>query len=368
MDNPGRMTIIGAVTEAAKENHRMPGTRTLALPTLALALAAVPALAGLHEGRALDGTKTFSIRLSAGLLDGVSGTVEETKRAGTEAVTDEGRYLETYSFEELGFSDSYTTYGIELEKAWKFFTLQADLKYSEIEGDAVARRIYAIGVSEVVYQGREYDYMLIPEGEAFRSEMETIALDLKLKWTPFHLSSEDRWIDFSPWLLVGIYALGADFNVDAGEPRGITTYEADPYPYVIGGYGEGQVGALLPEIGLGGELRLGLWEMNNDRAELVIQAEYAFMDVAASTGDFGINSRNEKNLDTTFGNLDLRVQFELPLSEQVDLLLGAGFKTVEVDATIEAERTPPDQRTTEKYDKKADLGMDYVYLFAGLKF
>ena len=195
-----------------------------------------------------------------------------------------------------------------------------------------------------------------------------LALDLKLKWTPFHFVSEERWISFSPWILVGLYAVGADFSVDAGPPQGVTTYETDPYPYVIGGRGEGQVGALLPEIGVGGEFRFGLWEMNGDRAELALQIEYAFMDVAANTGDFGINSRNEKNIDTAFHNLDLRAQFELPLNENLDLLFGAGLKRIEVDATIEADRTPPDQRTTEKYDKTAELQMDYIYLFGGLKF
>ncbi|MCP5487679.1 MAG: hypothetical protein H7A43_03435 [Verrucomicrobia bacterium] len=339
-----------------------------ALIALSLVLAAMPTVAGMKEGRALDGDKTFSIRLLAGQLDGVSGTVEETKRAGTDAITDEGRFLETYSFEELGFDESYATYGIELEKNWSFFTLHLDLKHADISGESTARRIYAIGVEQVLFNGSDYEYMLIPEGTTFQSDMETLALDLKLKWTPFHFVSEERWISFSPWILVGLYAVGADFSVDAGPPQGVTTYETDPYPYVIGGRGEGQVGALLPEIGVGGEFRFGLWEMNGDRAELALQIEYAFMDVAANTGDFGINSRNEKNIDTAFHNLDLRAQFELPLNENLDLLFGAGLKRIEVDATIEADRTPPDQRTTEKYDKTAELQMDYIYLFGGLKF
>ena len=49
----------------------------------------------LHVRLPLD----LHVGLSLGQLDGFSGEVVETKRAGTEAVTDEGRFLEAVELE-----------------------------------------------------------------------------------------------------------------------------------------------------------------------------------------------------------------------------------------------------------------------------
>ena len=45
-----------------------------------------PAPAGFEGGRAMDPGKTFAIRVSVGQLDNISGQVEETKRAGADAL------------------------------------------------------------------------------------------------------------------------------------------------------------------------------------------------------------------------------------------------------------------------------------------
>lgn len=327
-----------------------------------------PARAEFKGGRYLDDGKTFSMRFNVGRLDGLDGRVEETKRAGTAEVTDEGRFLETYTFDELGFDDSYSTLGVELEKRWKWVTAQLDLKYANVDADARARRVYAIGVEEVSFEGETYEYMLIPDGREFEAEMDTLIVDAKLKITPFHYESSERWVSFSPWLLVGVFAMGGDFTIDAGEPEGVTTYEIDPYPYVVGGRGEGTVGGVLPEIGLGAELRLGLWEMNADRAELVFQAEYAWLDLAANTGDFGVSARNEKNVDTTFHNMEVRGQLELPFSDATDFVVGGGMKTIDIEASVTADRLEPGETTTEKYDKEGEIEMTSYFAFAGLKF
>jgi len=342
--------------------------RAAAVTTVLLALFASDLQAGFEGGRYLDPDKSFSIRFSLGTLDGLSGSVEETKRAGAEGVTDEGRFLETYTFEELGFNDDYLTLGLELEKQWKYITLQLDVKYANLDASSTARRDYAIGVEEVSFQGQDYDYMLIPAGQKFDAEMDTLIADFKLKYTPFNWQSEERWISFSPWLIAGIYAAGGDFTIDAGPAQGLTTYEIDPFLYVIGGEGEGTAGALLPQFGGGGEIRFGLWEANGGRTELALQLDWSFLDLLADTGDLGINSRNEKSVDTDFENLELRAQFELPLSPDTDLLLGVGYEHIEADAEVEAKEKPPGQSSTEKYDKFVSLEMDTFYLFAGFSF
>ncbi len=333
-----------------------------------LTLLSTGVFAGMESGRYIDEGKSFTIRLSAGQLDGVQGSVEETKRAGTPEVTDEGRFLETYTFEELGFGDSFASFGIELEQQWQYVTLHLDVKYASLDASSVARRDYAIGVEDIEFEGESYDYMLIPDGQPFDAEMDTLIADLKFRITPFHFESEDRYVSFSPWVVLGIYALAGDFTVDAGPAQGTTLYEADPFVYVIGGKGEGTAAAAMPQIGAGGELRFGLWEMNYDRAELVLQGEFTWMDVSARTGDFGISSRNEKNIDTYFFTYDLSAQLELPMSDELDLVFGVGYEHMEVEADIVADRLAPGETTTEKYDKFVSMEMDSYYVFGGVKF
>jgi opacity protein-like surface antigen len=333
-----------------------------------LVAGAGPIGAELRPGRALDPGKTFSVRLSAGQIDGINGEVRETKRAGASGVTTEGRFLETYSFEELGFGESYGTFGIELEKNWRYVTLQADVQYASIDTSATARRVYALGVEDVEYRGSTYEYMLIPGGQRFDAELDALIVDAKARITPFHLASRNGGVTLNPWFLVSIYAMGADYTIDAGPARGLTTYEIDPFQYVIGGTGNGTAGAFLPGIGAGAELRFQLMPVKGDHVELALQGDFAFLDVVANTGDFGVSARNEKNLDTQYEYYEARAQLEVPLSTQTDLLFGLGLRHVKAEAEIEANRQAPGQSTTEKYDKYATAELNSFFGFIGLKF
>lgn len=323
--------------------------------------------AGIHGGRALDEGKTFSAGINYGSIQSIEGTVTETKRAGASGVTTEGRFLESYDFSEFGYDSTFDSYGLYLEKNWKFFSMLLDLNYFKAEGSAVARRLYAIGVDSVMFNGRSYEYMIIEDGEAFSSEIEATIIDFKLQFSPFHIEGHNT-LTFSPWLMLGLYALTGDFSVDAGPAKGVRTYEIDPFPYVIGGYGEGSVEAVAPEYGFGAELKFPLFHMNGDVAELAIQGNYLMLEFAGSSGDFGVSSRNEKNVDLTFVNYELRGMLELPLGEGADVFVGLAYKHIDAEAEIEAFKRPPGQSTTEKYDKDARLAIEAVYAMFGFNF
>jgi len=317
-------------------------------------------------GRAMEEGKTVSIRFKYGAIDSIDGDVRETKRAGADEVTTEGRFLERYTFDELGLGDDYESFGLQAEKMWKYISLELDTVYAHVDSSAVARRDYAIGLESVSYRGEDYEYMLIPGGTRFDAEMDTYMIDAKMRITPAHLVLPNHAVAISPWLLLGVYGVWTDFSIDAGAPKGTTTYETDPFLYVIGGDGDGNGGAFLPSIGGGGEVRCLLFPMNGRYAEFAIQGDIAILDVVADTGDFGVSSRNEKVLDIDYTYYELRAQLELPLSEDVDLLLGASIKRVDTDAKIEAKHS--EVKTTEKYDKHADITIDMYSFFAGLTF
>lgn len=322
-----------------------------------------------RAGRARDEDRgTRILRLHAGRFGGFRGEVEETKRAGTEAVTDEGRYLETYTFQELGLDGDFASFGIAFEKQWAFVTFSLDGRGSRLDAAETARRIYAIGVSDVRHEGRSYEYMLIPEGRRFEADMRALFLDARLRVTPFHLASRDGRIRLSPWALGGLFGIVSTYTVDAGPSEGVTTYELDPYPYVIGGRGEGSLGGLAPHVGAGLELRVGLWDTARGPAILSLQAEAAGLDIRTRSDRFGVRARNVKNIDLSYRNAEVRAQVEIPVLEGADFLLGMAFQRVEMEADISADRTPPDRRTTEKYDKFVTLDANWFIVFVGLKF
>lgn len=331
----------------------------------------VPARAQLYAGRVVDPLdEDFSITLKPGLITSVSGYVKETKRAYTDIPgydQDYSRFLQNYDLEELGFDESYGALGLGIEKRWKFITFLLDVSYFEASAKTTAKdEPFAIGVEEVTFDGKDYDYMYIPQGSSADVDLQAGSAELGLLLTPFCISTEEGF-DFSPWLRAGLLAMGGSYTIDAGPAQGVRTYEYHPYPYVIGGTGEGWAGIAIPEFGIGGEMRIWL---NPEGTKIVCQGNYMVLDWAGNSSSLGADSRNDKDIDLSYKSIDLTAMLEHPLSDGVDLLIGATFRHLETDATIEAQHKSDEEQDAarEKYDKEASIEMNTFYLLVGLRF
>ena len=352
-----------------------------------LVLPVCSAHAAIYAGRAFDneGERPMTVNLTLGQFNLNSGKVEETRRAydNNDEPTDYESYLSSYDFDDLGLIGSYPTYGLNFEKQWKYFTFRAEGSYIQLDTSAVAdmhptasdvedrAKGYYIGVDEVSYGGETYEYMFIPNGQEFSAKVDGGTVAIRGLITPFSFGNYEDVVTFSPWLHLGVYAVAGSYTIDAGPARGTVEYEVPPETYVVGGSGEGDVAAALPEIGVGGELRIWLGRMRNGDAVLSLQGDLAYLTYDGSTGDLGIDQRNEKEIDLTYQNLELSATLELPVSQKFDMVMGITYRVLTLDADLNSMNRDEEAQEAyyhEKYDKHADMDSSFLYGSVGLRF
>ncbi|MGH7336401.1 MAG: hypothetical protein ACREI7_02375, partial [Myxococcota bacterium] len=96
---------------------------------------------------------------------------------------------------------------------------------------------------------------------------------------------------------------------------------------------------------------------------------YAFADLAGSSSDLGVSSRNEKDIDLDYVAYDARLFVELPLGASSNVLIGAEYRRVDVSALAEAKDRPADEviELQEKFDKHVDFELETALVFVGFR-
>ena len=316
-------------------------------------------------GRNLEGRKTLEVDVTAGKVMKIEGSVEETIRPFYQQIGQDTQG-ESYTLSELGLDGEKATIGVRFEKRWKFFTLQFAGFYYNPSADTTAVRDYYIGISnDIEYMGEKYDYMMIPEGRAFTADLNSFFCEMDLLFTPVTITPLPNF-EFIPSLYLGLAGVFGTYDIDAGPPTGTTVYEYPPRDYVIGGQTDGWTGAGMPGIGLGAEFRIG----PSDGLRLVVQGRYVIFRYNGSTKYIPISIRHEKDLDLDYDNYELRAQLELPLSEELDFVVGVSYRYVKINAEATAtEKTEEEvEDLREKFDKKIDFEIGELEGIVGLKF
>jgi hypothetical protein len=330
-----------------------------------LSLPAAVAADFIQWGRIQDDRPTFGVELTGGKVTRIKGSVEETIRPYYEQIGQDTPG-ESYTLDELGLAGKEATFGLRLEKRWKYFTLGLGGFYYNPSADTTAIRDYYIGISnDIEYGGKKYEYMLIPEGRPFTADLKTVFCELNLLFTPVTIAPLPN-LEFIPVFYLGVTGAFGTYDIDAGPSTGTVDYESPPREYVVGGQTDGWAGVGIPAIGLGGELRIG----PPDGLRLVARANYSLFRYDGSTDYLPFSIRHEKHLDLDYDNFSGRVQMELPLSEQVDFLLGVSYTYFKIDGDSTAtDKEPEDiEELREKYDKKLYFEMVELHGFAGLRF
>lgn len=316
-------------------------------------------------GRVVENRETFSIGLIAGSIVGLDGEVRETTRPFYE-LQGSGAPPENYSWDELGFDDSFAAYGLFVEKKWRYATFHSRLFHGVPGVSGTADRDYYVGVGNVNYGGREYDYLKIPQGTSYKGELDIYALNLGLRITPFSIGNDEYMVEFVPWIHLGLFAFFGDYLIDAGRATGVVQYENPPRDYVVGGRASGTSGLAVPEIGLGGDFRFYL----TDDATLYLGGNVGVLNFDGSTADFGISSRNEKDLELDYLTVSARLMLEVALSERINLLLGLELQSwsAEAESRATAKTEEEIRELREKFDKEISLEMRSIMGMVGLSF
>lgn len=329
------------------------------------------AKAQVQFGRLLANEPRANLTINAGQIASIEGFVQETTRPYYDLTAPEKnlQFAESFTLKELGFEGGYGSYGLSLRNAWSFFTLELDAASVTPSVRARAVRDYYLGVSDVDFRGRSYEYMMIPSGTEFSADMRGAILGLRGFFTPLSVGVRDAF-EFTPMLGAGVNAFAAEFEVDAGPAQGVIEYEIPPRQYVVRGRGTGWTGFVLPELGMGAEVRWRGGSGERRGPGFNLRGYYAFSDFSGSSSDIGISSRHEKVLDVEADHYRGSVLVSFPLSRKTDLLLGFTAEHMKATAEIKAKDRPPEEieRLREKFNKFVNIELTTYYLMLGLAF
>ncbi len=305
---------------------------------------------------------SFTFNLNYGWMTDFKAEVSETRN-------NYARYLEFYSFEDLGFDDKYAIYGFQMEKKWKYLSVALELDYFNPKEDIIAGGDFAIAMEEVDYNGQTYQYMLIPEGLGISTDIKGAILELNTYITPFFLQVTEA-MHFTPWFNLGLYSVAGKIKIDAGEPHGITLNENNPNEYVIGGKAEGWFGAGMPEIGFGGECVFEFLTHNNTEYDFVFNFNIVNYNWEGSTDDFAIlNVQHAKDIDLNYTKHEFKFYWEFPVFKSSSFLAGIKYQIISADVTIEdIKQTQTNEGdSNDRYNKEIELDVNNLTFFVSIR-
>lgn len=332
----------------------------LAIVVVLSALLALPTWAA---GRQVEKGKRMRLMLSVGDRSPIEGGVEETFRPINE-LRETPDSPESYTFAELGLDESDETLGLKLEYQWKWVTLFVDGTHLDATASMAAPDDLFIGVEEVFFEGEKFEYQQIPVGTVYDGEIDLLAVNTRIGITPWHVNAGGN-TEFVPWFLIGLFTLAGQFEVDAGPAQRVILYEFPPREYVVGGRSEGEAAAVAPELGVGGEV---MWRLG-ERSRLTWQSNFTVFEFAGSTSDFGVSSRNEKDIDLDYTAFDTELFFELPMGNRSHFVAGIEYRMVEIDALSEAQDRAVEEvlERREKFNKDIDFSIESVVVNVGFR-
>lgn len=342
----------------------------LRLLILLLALSAGARADVIAGGRTFDPEHSFSISLSMGQVTDISGGVQETTRRLFEVTGEPERQKGqvSYSFNELGLTESEIMYGVQLEKMWKYVTLRFDIASLSAEANGAPYRDVFLEVDEISFQGQKYTHQKLENNVPYHATLDGLMANAGFDLTPFTLNP-DGVVQATPWLHLGVLGVLSDFEVDQGPATRLQVYENPPQTYVVGGHGSGQEGVVSPEFGLGGEVKVNFGQRLERPLSLALQGTYSIFNFSGDTGDLGIGAKTDKAVDLEYDAYELRARFEVPLTQGTDLLLGASYRVITVAATSKAKERSLEETLArrEKFDKDITLDLTIMTAFIGLR-
>jgi hypothetical protein len=319
-------------------------------------------------GRTLADERDFSLRATAGQISDFQVMVQETTRRVYDVTgeTWKNDTAEGYDLNDFNIDDSHYTFGLALEKGWKYFTMQVDASYVSISSSVVAQRDYYLGIgNKISYNGRTYDRLMIPEGTEFSFDVDGLTLDMRLLFTPFTFHPFEA-VQLTPFLDLGVFGYAGMYDIDAGAPKGVKTYQNPPEDFAIGGQADGTLGMGMPQYGGGAELRIG----SQHTVNLVVQASYTLLTYDGSSSLLTSSAEREKNADIDHRNLRVRTFLEFPLRSGRCLMAGVEYQQVESEGIISAaaETEAEILANRERFDKEVEFSMTSLKAMVGVAF
>lgn len=290
-----------------------------------------------------------------GQLDSISGSVRETRDGGVI-----GGGLST-DLNDLGINDGSESLLIGGKFIWKWLSLLVDYRSNTIDASGTADTELRLNVDSIAFQGRNLEYLLIPVDSTYQVDSTTDLLGLGLRFTPLTLNPEGR-VRFTPWLHLGVQYIQTDFSIDSGNTVRLEAAGFQNRVYAVRGRASGTAELVIPEYGVGAELRMLFHEPNEAGPELAAYVTWKILDFDGDLDTIGVDADEFENLVFDYSAFELGLNLYFPLGNTTELMAGLYLEQVEVNTELTSKPNLGD------FKREVDLDYTLFGLRAGLRF
>lgn len=306
-------------------------------------------------GRTQTQAATLEIYGGIGDMSSLEGRVQETANGG---VISGG--LDT-QLVDLNIDEGSELYMIGGKLTRRWFSLLVEYRQSTTEASGVADSELRLNVDQVFFGGQRLEYLLIPAGTNYDVSADTTWLGIGLRINLFTLNAEGN-VRFTPWLHGGAQYISSDFDIDAGTTVGIDVPGFENRRYAVRGSASGEAQLVVPEYGLGGEIRCLLGNAEREAPELTFYGTYKILNYDGPLSDIGVEAEEFDNLNVDYSSLALGVDYFHPLGERVEILIGLYYEQVDSNTVLDSK---PGSTT---FQREVDFNYTLYGLRAGLRF
>ncbi|MDF3130200.1 hypothetical protein P0Y35_13415 [Kiritimatiellaeota bacterium B1221] len=303
-------------------------------------------------GRAQSQDRYLELYGGYGDMNSLEGRVQETQNG---SLISGG--LDTSLVDlNIDSGSEVVSFGGQITGRW--FSLLVDYRQSAVNASGTAQSEIRLSVDDLAFNGQQLDYLLIPVGSDYAVSADTTWLGFGLRLTPFTLNPKGN-VRFTPWLHVGAQYIVSDFSIDAGSTGSVEVSGFENRTYAVNGNASGEAQLIVPEYGLGGEVRILFHEAEASGPEMVIYGTYKILDYDGALEDIGVEDDTFDNMTISYTFLEIGSNVYFPVSDSLDLLVGLYYEQVDSNTVLQSESN---------YQREVDLNYSMFGLRAGLRF
>ncbi|MCK5529218.1 MAG: hypothetical protein KAI74_06010 [Kiritimatiellae bacterium] len=302
--------------------------------------------AGLVAGRSIPDGRDAGIILRIGQVASIEASIKDQNQSS-------GLLRQDYSLKDLGVEGGYVTYGLSADKAWKFFGLQLDLLYFGLSEDITAQQNYHISVDSIGLSGA--DYLHVVANSELQVDLTGGIAELHGLFTPISFQISES-ITISPWVSMGVMVMGGDYDLNNGEVTAVVSYGAFSESYSVGGSASGTVGLIVPDVGVGGEIRVGAVDDFN----FVLNAHYSILPMSEYFAEVLSTQSGATDVTLDYTNIKINGSLEMPLDNGKAWVLGVQYELLEALSEMNLN--------DDLFEKSIDFNMTILTGSVGLRF
>ncbi len=300
--------------------------------------------AGVVAGRSVPKGRNAGVTIKMGQIAGLEASVKDRSQ-------NTGFLRQDYSLKDFGVEGGYVTYGLSADKAWKFFGVQFDLLYFGISEDINAQQSYNINIDS-----GGIDYLHVEANTDIKAEFSGGVVELAGLFTPISIELSDT-VSFTPWVSMGLLVLGGNYDLDNGKTTATVSYGGLSESFSVGGSASGKAGFVVPEVGFGGEVRIGA----ENNINFVLDVSYSILPMGDTFGQVVSEQSGATDVSLDYFNAKINGWLEFPCGDKGRAwLVGVQYESMDASSDMDLDDG--------RFKKNVDINMTILTGSIGLRF